>query len=113
MPRRAKTKEVVATAGRTRGPRRGGVAQLRVLAREAERLNARRVVAVAQARADGESWANIADALGMSKQAAWEYFTDRLRVELSHQRKEPGLSEVDAMNLAIGETKRARRTKRR
>jgi len=87
--------------------------RLRMLAREERRLDAKRVAAVSQARADGESWAVIADALGMTKQSAWEYFNDRLRVELSHQRTTAGLSEAGAMRLAVGETKRSRRARRR
>lgn len=86
--------------------------RLRSLAREERRLDKRRIAAVARARADGESWASIAHALGMTKQSAWEYFTDRLRVELSRQ---PGadLSESAALRLAVGETKRSRHSKHR
>lgn len=86
--------------------------RLRSIAREDRRLDKRRIAAVAQARAHGESWASIAEALGMTKQAAWEYFTDRLRVELSRQPK-AGLSESEALRLAVGESKRSRRSKHR
>lgn len=86
--------------------------RLRSIAREDRRLDKRRVAAVARARAQGESWASIAEALGMTKQSAWEYFTDRLRVELSRQ-PTADLSESSALRLAVGETKRSRRSKNR
>ena len=93
--------------------RRGdALIRLRSLAREERRLDKRRVAAVARARAGGESWASIADALGMTKQSAWEYFTDRLRVELSRQ-PAADLSESAALRLAVGETKRSRHSKHR
>lgn len=113
MPRRAETTPSIRRQRQAKRTRGGAVARLRMLTREERQLEAKRVAAVSQARADGESWAVIADALGMTKQSAWEYFNDRLRVELSHQLTDAGLSEAGAMRLAVSETKRSRRARRR
>ena len=62
------------------------------------------------ARAQGASWDEIALALGMSRQSAWEYYTSRFRIELSHRvKKNPKLSDDAAMQLAVSETKAVRR----
>ncbi len=65
---------------------------------------------VKQARESGRSWEQIASALGTSRQAAWEYYTSRFRIELSHRvKKNPKLSDDAAMQLAVSETKTVRR----
>jgi len=69
---------------------------------------------VRDARNNGATWEQVAQALGMTKQSAWEFFTERFRIELSHRVKQnTDLSEDAAMQLAVEETKivRRRRTK--
>jgi hypothetical protein len=62
------------------------------------------------ARSQGSSWEEIALALGMSRQSAWEYYTSRFRIEFSHRvKKNPKLSDDAAMQLAVSETKAVRR----
>ena len=62
------------------------------------------------ARLQGASWEEIALALGMSRQSAWEYYTSRFRIEFSHRvEKNPKLSDDAAMQLAVSETKAVRR----
>jgi hypothetical protein len=69
---------------------------------------------VRDARNNGATWEQVAQALGMTKQSAWEFFTERFRIELSHRvKKNTDLSEDAAMQLAVEETRvvRRRRTK--
>jgi hypothetical protein len=69
---------------------------------------------VKDARAQGATWEQVAQALGMTKQSAWEFFTERFRIELSHRvNNNTDLSEDAAMQLAVEETRivRRRRTK--
>lgn len=69
---------------------------------------------VREARANGATWEQVAQALGMTKQSAWEFFTERFRIELSHRvNNNTDLSEDAAMQLAVEETRivRRRRTK--
>lgn len=113
MARREDTKSSTPSQRRARRSREDVVDRLRSLAREERRLDAKRIAEVARARAAGESWSVIAEALGLTKQSAWEYYNDRLRVELSHRQNSAGLSQADAMRLAVSETKRSRRAKRR
>ena len=89
------------------------VVEIRRLAREEERLNARLATVVRRARRENVAWSEIADALGVSRQAAWEYFARRYQVEVSHRSARPKLSESDAMKLALRETKSVRRGRRR
>jgi hypothetical protein len=83
------------------------------LVREEERLNSRIAMAVRRARREKVAWSEIADALGVSRQAAWEFFARRYQVEVSHRSARPNLSESDAMKLALRETKSVRRGRRR
>lgn len=75
-----------------------------------KQLDKLRLDRVKVARSQGASWDEIASALGMSRQSAWEYYTSRFRIEFSHQvKKNPKLSDDAAMQLAVSETKAVRR----
>jgi len=84
---------------------------LEEVGQEIDRLQAERDRLVAAARAEHRSWRAIADALGVSRQAAWtthrisEAVVDRVR---SHR----DLSEADAMALSK-ELQREARIKRK
>ena len=69
---------------------------------------------VRDARNNGATWEQVAQALGMTKQSAWEFFTERFRIELSHRvEKNTDLSEDAAMQLAVEETRVVRRRRTR
>lgn len=73
---------------------------------ELEHLRRDRVQA---ARDAGASWDRIGEALGMSRQAAWEYYNRDVRDRLRRNVEEnAGLTEVEAMELAVSEAKSVR-----
>ncbi|MGD9997444.1 MAG: helix-turn-helix domain-containing protein [Ilumatobacteraceae bacterium] len=86
------------------------LAALRVLAdseHELERIRREQVVA---ARAAGASWQQIGDALGVSRQSAWEAFTAATRSALADNVDANGtLTEHDALDLAVEEVRAVRR----
>jgi hypothetical protein len=87
---------------------------LRELAKGEAELDRLRLDRVRVARERGASWDEIGAALGMSKQSAWEYFTRRTRAEVAtNAAANRGLSEADAMSLAVGEVRQARRRRAR
>ncbi len=70
--------------------------------------------AIEAARQVGATWDQVGAALGMSRQAAWEYYTRAIRERLDQSvaaGKE--LSDDDAMELAVDEVQAARRERRR
>jgi len=68
---------------------------------------------VKQARASGRSWEQIASALGTSRQAAWQYYTTRFRREFDNiGGSAEVLSEDEAMDLAVAESRAVRRRRR-
>ena len=71
------------------------------------------VEAVADARREGRSWEESGQALGVSRQAAWELFRARARHLLGATRRESGLTEEEALALAVEETRAVRRHRRR
>ncbi len=73
---------------------------LRELARTEAELGVLRRQSVADARAAGASWDQIGDALGMTRQSAWEYFTREVRGAMS-DRADSGLLDEDECD-AIG-----------
>lgn len=86
------------------------LAALRVLTEsehELERIRREQVIA---ARAAGASWQQIGDALGVSRQSAWEAFTaatrDALTINVSANST---LAEDDALDLAVEEVRAVRR----
>lgn len=77
---------------------------------ELERL---RCSLVKEARQAGRSWEQIAAALGMSRQAAWEYYTSRFRAELKEATDASrDLSEREAAEVAVAESRAVRRRRR-
>jgi len=68
---------------------------------------------VAAARKQGASWEEIGKRLGMSRQAAWEYYNRDVRQILDEAAKGGGLSEDEALRLAVDEVSEVRRHRRR
>ena len=87
---------------------------LRELARsepELERLRRDKVLA---ARAAGATWEQVGNALGVSRQSAWEYFTARVREDLAaNVNTNAELSDDEAMQMAVDEVRAVRRRRRR
>lgn len=84
---------------------------LRELARsepELERLRRDKVLA---ARAAGATWEQVGNALGVSRQSAWEYFTARIREELAANANAE-MSGDEAMQMAVDEVRSVRRRRR-
>lgn len=68
---------------------------------------------VAEARRSGATWDEIGNALGMSRQAAWEYFAKRASDHLEEMaRANSDLTEDQAMELAVEEVRAVRRERR-
>lgn len=69
---------------------------------------------VAAARRTGASWAQIGERLGMSRQAAWEYYTRDVRQVLGGASGDgDALGEEEALELAVQEVSDVRRRRRR
>jgi hypothetical protein len=65
---------------------------------------------VIAARAAGASWQQIGDALGVSRQSAWEAFTAATRDALTiNVAANTTLAEDDALELAVEEVRAVRR----
>ena len=71
---------------------------LREVARSEAQLDELRWKQIAAARDAGASWAAIGEALGVSRQSAWEYFTRRVTTELAANVENSDLSEDEAMD---------------
>ncbi len=86
---------------------------LREVSRSEFELDELRWNQIAAARDAGASWAAIGEALGVSRQSAWEYFTRRASAALAVNAAENSdLSEGEAMELAVEEVKAVRRSRR-
>lgn len=86
---------------------------LRQVARSEVELDELRWNQIAAARDAGASWAAIGEALGVSRQSAWEYFTRRVSKQIDQNVAESDLSEDEAMELAVEESRAARQRRRR
>ncbi len=76
---------------------------------ELERIRREQVIA---ARAAGASWQQIGDALGVSRQSAWEAFTTATRAALANNvEANSTLGEQDALDLAVDEVRAVRRSR--
>ncbi|MGB7236970.1 MAG: hypothetical protein WBD41_13425 [Rhodococcus sp. (in: high G+C Gram-positive bacteria)] len=83
---------------------------LRELTRSEAELDELRRIQVTEARRTGATWEQIGDALGMSRQSAWEYFAKRASERLDASAQANGdLSEEQAMELAVDEARVVRR----
>jgi hypothetical protein len=90
------------------------LAALRELVRGEEELDRLRRERVAAARAAGASWEQIGEALGVSRQSAWEHYTERARDDLAaNVEANVGLDDDEAMALAVDEVRSVRRRRRR
>lgn len=88
---------------------------LRALTSGQAELDELRRATVRRARDDGASWEQVAQALGVSRQSAWEAFTRPVLDAVTKNataNTESGLSEADAMALAVSETREVRRRRR-
>ena len=86
---------------------------LRALARTEAELDELRRKQVAAARAAGATWEQVGEALGISRQSAWEYYAARTRAEFAaNAAANTKLSEDDAMDLAVEEVRAVRRRRR-
>jgi hypothetical protein len=85
---------------------------LAALGASAKQISQWRRDAVVRAREEGHSWAEIGKALGISKQAAWEQFNDDISEMLDEIAQRSGLTEEEAMKLAVAEV-RAHRAEQR
>ena len=87
---------------------------LRELSRAGTELEALLRERVGEARHQGATWGEIGESLGMSRQAAWEYYTrDARRVIDRSVAKGEELSEEEAIRLATEEVAEIRRRRRR
>ena len=78
---------------------------------EIESLRRDRVEAARQA---GASWEQIGDALGMSRQSAWEYYSRDARQALEQTvSANADLAEEEALRIATDEVSTMRRRRRR
>lgn len=83
--------------------------QLRGLRAASQQLDAWHRQVIADARAQGVSWSNIAEAMGVSKQAAWAAYNEDVRTTLTQARGRSELSEHEAQSLAAEERAARRR----
>ncbi|MEO6627839.1 MAG: hypothetical protein ABIP03_04655 [Aquihabitans sp.] len=89
------------------------VEALRELTRGEEELERVRRDRVRAARDAGVSWDRIGSALGMSRQASWEYYNRDLRERLRRNvDANSELSEAEAVDLAVSEARAVRRRRR-
>jgi hypothetical protein len=87
---------------------------LQELARRESELGVLRRVAIEAAREAGATWEQVGAALGMSRQAAWEYYSRSVRAKLADSAIEgTEMSDDEAMDLSVGEVRIARRDRRR
>ena len=86
---------------------------LRVLADSEVEIDRIRRDRVRAARAAGASWQQIGDALGISRQSAWESYTAEVRTALSRNvDANEALDEAGAVELAVDEVRSVRRRRR-
>lgn len=86
------------------------LAALRVLTDSEHELDRIRRAQVIAARSAGASWQQIGDALGVTRQSAWENFTAATRAALaSNVDANSALDENDALELAVDEVRTVRR----
>jgi hypothetical protein len=79
--------------------------------RERELEDARRRL-IAAAREQGRSWTEIGSVLGVSKQAAWQFYNAHITAMLDRISNRSGLSEDEAMRIAREELAAVRRRRR-
>jgi len=89
------------------------IAAIRYLTESEHKLDLLRLNLVKRARLDGRSWEEIAVALGISRQSAWQFYAPRILKELEQEENCPqGLSGEEASDLAVSESRAVRRRRR-
>ncbi len=87
--------------------------ELQALRRRETELSAQKRRLIAEARRRGRSWAEIGEALDVSKQAAWELYNADVRTLLDSAAERSGLTEDEAMRIAGEELAAVREHRRR
>ena len=86
---------------------------LRALTAGEAELDRLRRSTVRAARAAGATWDEIGEALGMTRQSAWEYFSRETRAALARTAgSNDDLDEAEAEQLAVEEVRAVRRQRR-
>lgn len=86
---------------------------LRQVSQSEVELDELRWTQIAAARDTGASWSDIGDALGVSRQSAWEYFTRRASAKIAENvAANADISDDEAMDLAVEEVSDVRRSRR-
>jgi len=89
------------------------IAAIRRLAESEQELELLRFELVKRARRGGRSWEEIAVALGISRQSAWQYYAPRILKEAEHEENVPQrLSSEEATDIAVSESRAVRRRRR-
>ncbi len=96
----------------TQQTRRVSLTRLSDIQGRLEALNKMRVEAVAEARRAHYSWEEIAAVLDVTKQSAWALFADQIKM-IEANRERAGLSEAEAIALAVEATRSVRRSRSR
>jgi hypothetical protein len=91
----------------------GPIERLQALRAADEELAGWLADAVGRARGAGKSWAEIGDALGVSRQAAWKLYNEPLRALIDAARAEAGMNDDEAMEVANQELRALRARRRR
>ena len=90
------------------------LAALRRLTENEQAMELLRYDMVKRARRDGRSWEEIAAALGISRQSAWQYYAPRILNEADQEENKPHrLSTEEATDVAVTESRAIRRRRRR
>ncbi len=85
---------------------------LRDLSRAGVELEALRRERVEASRSQGATWEQIGESLGMSRQSAWEFYTDDARWAIDEAADVSDLDEDEAMRVATEEVTKIRRRRR-
>jgi hypothetical protein len=85
--------------------------RLRALKAAEDKVGTWLLESVAAARTEGESWAAISEALGISRQGAWKLYNSLLSAVLEESRTKSGLTEEQASVLVGQELKAVRKTR--
>ena len=86
---------------------------LRELAQGEAQLDRLRRASMSAARAGGATWEQIGEALGMTRQSAWEYFSRDARSALARNvARNEQLTESEVLDAAVEEVRASRRARR-
>ena len=89
------------------------IAAIRSLTESEQELELLRFEMVKRARRDDRSWEEIAVALGISRQSAWQYYAPRILNEADQEENgQRRLSADEATDIAVSESRAVRRRRR-